>query len=264
VNSDTHAKQPTSIVFLHGMFGAPTNWRSAIERLSPQADVHAPALPVFDTPLDANPIEFIGAAARQYIVNARIGRAVLVGNSLGGHIAARLAVLEPHRIAGLVLSGSSGLFERGLERNVPRRPGHEWLRRKISEVFHNPACVTDKMIHEVASVVSDRRFVRQLVRLAQSAKRDSLAAVLPKLAMPVLLVWGENDRITPLATARQFQELLPDSELHTIPQCGHAPMLERPEVFNDLLARFIERCGGVEARGLAATLPPLFANRAAA
>ena len=237
------------------MFGAPADWRSACQHLSSRTDVHAPALPVFDAPLDAEPIEFIVAAARQYIVRACGNRIFLVGNSLGGHIAARLAECEASRVAGVVLSGSSGLFERGLERNVPRRPGRDWLRRKISEVFYDPACVTDEMVHEVAAVVHHRQSVRQLVRLAQAAKRDSLASLLPKLTMPVLLVWGENDRVTPLATAWQFHELLPNSELHTIPRCGHAPMLEQPEIFNHLLARFIGRCHGLNGVRPTAALP---------
>lgn len=242
MNSAIHSTDKISLLFLHGMFGAPDNWQSAMDHFGAQFEVHAPSLPVLFAPRDRDPVEFILRAVRQYVLESSISRAVVIGNSLGGHVAVRFAQLETGRCAGLVLSGSSGLFERGLERNVPRRPSREWLRNKIAEVFFDPNLVTESMIDEVAEVVRDRRTALQLVRVAQSAKRDSLAAVLPSLQVPTLLMWGENDRITPLATAWQFYELLPNSELRTIPQCGHAPMLERPHLFNELLHDFLSRC----------------------
>ena len=242
MNDASHSTNRTSIIFLHGMFGAPANWRSAMNHVGDRFDVHAPRLPVLYAPENREPVEFILRALRQYVADAGITRAILVGNSLGGHIAARFAHVEPGRCVALVLSGSSGLFERGLERNVPRRPTREWLRNKIAEVFFDPALVMDEMIDEVAEVVRNRRSALQLVRLAQSAKRDNLAQLLPMLDAPALLIWGENDRITPLTTAWQFYELLRNSELQTIPRCGHAPMLEQPEVFNELLGEFVTRC----------------------
>jgi pimeloyl-ACP methyl ester carboxylesterase len=243
MNRARHRDNKLSVVFLHGMFGAPENWHTAQDELSAQCEVRAPKLPIFHTPTQCDPVDFIVQTVRGYMCDRRIERVVLVGNSLGGHVAVRLALLEPERIAGLVLSGSSGLFERGWGKNVPRRPSREWLRKKISEVFFDPAHITEKMIDEVAAVVDDRRSALQLVRLAQSAKRDNLAALLPQVTLPTLLVWGENDQITPLTTAWQFYELLSNSELQTIPSCGHAPMLEQPRMFNEYLARFLSRCG---------------------
>jgi 2-hydroxy-6-oxonona-2,4-dienedioate hydrolase len=235
--SVTH--NPISVVFLHGMFGAPENWRAALDALSPQCDVHAPFLPVFHTPSQREPVEFLVQEARDYLRAAQIRHAVLVGNSLGGHIALKLALLEPERVAGLVLSGSSGLFERGLEKNVPRRPSREWLRQKAAQVFFDERHVTEQVLDEIAAVVYDRRSALQLVRLAQSAKRDNLAACLPRVKVPTLLIWGENDQITPLETASQFYELLPNSKLETVPCCGHAAMLEQPEHFNRVLEGFV-------------------------
>jgi len=239
-----HSGRKHSMVFLHGMFGAPENWQAAMDVLSPAWEVHAPQLPIFHAPDHRDPIEFIVQSARDYIVRAGIEQAVLVGNSLGGHVAVRLALMEPARIAGLVLSGSSGLFERGLEKNVPRRPTREWLRRKIGEVFFDPTLITEAMVDEIATVVRDRRSALQLVRLAQSAKRDNLSALLPQVFQQTLLLWGENDQITPLTTAWQFYELLPHSELRTIPRSGHAPMMEQPKLFNAALAAFVGRWVG--------------------
>ena len=59
--------------------------------------------------------------------------------------------------------------------------------------------------------------------------------------MPTLLVWGENDAITPPDVARQFEELIQDAELHFIEKCGHAPMLEHPETFNRIMLHFLRK-----------------------
>lgn len=230
-----------SVVFLHGMFGAPENWDAAAAAVRGKFQSHTPRLPMFEVPGRIDPIQFLVETAQVKMVLANIRSAVLVGNSLGGHLAVKLALRTPGRVAGLVLCGSSGLFERGMQRTVPRRPDREWLRRKIAEVFFDPRSVTEAMIDEVGRVVHHAGSALKLVRLAQSAKRDNLAAVLPLVRVPVMLIWGADDQITPLETAREFQKLLPASELHVIPRCGHAPMIEAPEEFGELLRRFLCR-----------------------
>lgn len=226
-------------MFLHGMFGRPDNWRASMDALSPVAACHAPSLPVFHTPVGADPIGFLVQRVRAHLRAQAWERVILVGNSLGGHIAVRVALLEPERVAGLVLSGSSGLFERGLEKNVPRRPDRDWLRRKAAQVFFDERHVTEALVDEISAVVYDRTLARQLIRVGQSAKRDNLAPVLPQVTVPTLLAWGEDDTITPLDTAGQFRALLPRSELALFPRCGHAAMLEQPDQFNEVLVRFV-------------------------
>jgi pimeloyl-ACP methyl ester carboxylesterase len=222
------------------MFGTPENWRSAMNALADVCDVHAPLLPIFHTPERRDPVEFLVEVVRDYMKSRGITQAILVGNSLGGHVAMRLALLEPEQVVALVLSGSSGLFERGMEKNVPRRPTREWLRQRTAQVFFDASRVTDEMLDDVESVVFDRRSALQLLRVGRSAKGDNLAPLLPQLLTPTLIIWGENDQITPLSTAWEFYELLPNSSLETIPCCGHAPMMEQPARFNELLLNFVE------------------------
>lgn len=222
------------------MFGMPENWRSAMDALTDECNVHAPWLPIFHTPERRDPVEYLVEVVREYMKARGITHAILVGNSLGGHVAMRLALLEPQRVGALVLSGSSGLFERGMEKNVPRRPTREWLRQRTAQVFYDANHVTEEMLDDVESVIFDRRSALQLLRVGRSAKCDNLAPLLPKVTTPTLLIWGENDQITPLSTAWEFYELLPNSSLETIPCCGHAPMLEQPARFNELLLDFVE------------------------
>lgn len=236
------AIMPQEHVFLlHGMFGRPEHWSACAAHLAGRWHTHTPRVPVLDVVPDNRAIEALGDGIIRDMDAMGIGRAVIGGNSLGGHIAARMALCHPDRVCGLVLTGSSGLFERGFERKVPRRPTESYMRGKMREIFYDPVHVTDDLVREVGIFLSDFRNAVHMVRLAKCAKHDSLRAFLPAMACPVLLVWGENDQITPPAVAHEFLQLLPDAELHMIERCGHVPMVECPAIFNDKIESFLSR-----------------------
>lgn len=228
-----------SVVLLHGMFGNAGNWRSCADHLSREWPVFTPELPVFDTPARQTVVEGLVDHVNRLLDEWEVEKVILGGNSLGGHVALQMALRDPRRIEGLVLTGSSGLFERGFERHIPRHPSRDWLRAKIREVFFDGKHVTESLLDEVSATVLDSRRARQILRVARSAKRDNLREMLHHIACPVLLAWGEEDRITPPATALEFKENLQDADLHFIPQCGHAAMMERPDEFNHLVAEFL-------------------------
>ncbi|HNB80530.1 MAG TPA: alpha/beta hydrolase, partial [Chitinophagaceae bacterium] len=77
--------------------------------------------------------------------------------------------------------------------------------------------------------------------LAKSAIRHHLGEELQNIRQPVCLIWGKNDTITPPMVAEEFKKLLPNSELHWIDHCGHAPMMEVPGEFNVLLNSFLNK-----------------------
>jgi len=235
----------TAVVLLHGMFGSPENWRACANELSKSFRVIVPKLPLFDAPLEADALNALVNFVRAQMDALGITRAIVAGNSLGGHVAARLALQDPGRVSALVLTGSSGLFEKSVATNVQRRPSREWLRAKTAEVFFDPRHMTDEMVDEVESIVRSPRGVLRLLQLAKAAKRDSLRAFLPRVHCPTLLVWGAEDQITSPTTAFEFHDLLPRSELFFLRQCGHAPMIEQPEEFNRLFKRFAERIANI-------------------
>jgi pimeloyl-ACP methyl ester carboxylesterase len=228
-----------TVVFLHGLFGRPADFARVRTFLQGRVRTVALDLPIASGRGTIDSVgELVEFVSRQ-LDESGAERLVLVGNSLGGHVAIRMAVAAPNRIAGMVLSGSSGLFERGLERGIPRRPKRTWVAGKIAEVFHDPAFVTDAVVDETHAILHDRRRYRSVVHLARSAKQEDLAGVLPTVLAPTLLLWGTEDRITPPDTAREFERLLPHARLIFLPACGHAPMLERPRRFAFHVSAFL-------------------------
>jgi pimeloyl-ACP methyl ester carboxylesterase len=146
-------------------------------------------------------------------------------------VALRLALEHADRVGGLILTGSSGLFERGFTSGVPHRPDRSWVRRKMEEVFFDPTFVTDGWVEEAHRMVTTPASALRVLRFARDARRDNLEARLSHIRVPTLLLWGLEDRITPPQVGERFHELIQTSQLCSLARCGHAPMLERPEAF---------------------------------
>jgi 2-hydroxy-6-oxonona-2,4-dienedioate hydrolase len=229
------------MVLLHGVFGKPTDWGACEHHFMGSCDVLAPKLPLEDASRFRNGFEHVIHHVTELLDTRRMDRVILGGNSFGGQIAMHVALRTPFRVAGLILAGSSGLFEPGYARHVPHRPDRVWLKNKMREVFFDESHVTESFIDEIKANLWDRHRRIALVRMAAAAKRNNLRAVLHKIQLPVLLVWGANDNITPPSVAREFKELLPFAELEFIDQCGHAPTLEKPHEFNVIVERFLQR-----------------------
>jgi pimeloyl-ACP methyl ester carboxylesterase len=229
------------MVLLHGIFGKPTDWEPCERHFSSSSKVSALRLSFEDFSRAQCSLDHMVSHVTEFLDRHNIDRVILGGHSFGGHIALHIALRYPLRVAGLILVGSSGLFERGYERGVPHRPDHAWLRTKIREVFFDETHVTETLVEEISNSLSDRRRTAVFVRMASSAKRDNLRAVLHLIRTPALLVWGRNDNITPPSVAHEFKKRLPLAELEFINECGHVPTLEKPHEFNLIVERFLQR-----------------------
>jgi pimeloyl-ACP methyl ester carboxylesterase len=167
----------------------------------------------------------------------------LLGNSLGGHVALVHLLKHSARIKSLILTGSSGLFENGMGDTYPKRGDYEYIRKKTEMTFFDPAMASKELVDEVYEIVNQRTKVIKIIALAKSAIRNNLGEELKAIQVPTLLVWGNNDTITPPFVGKEFERLIPNSELHFIDRCGHAPMMEQPESFNQILSNFLSRFG---------------------
>ena len=228
------------VLCLHGLFGTSEHWETTVEALAPRCRAMALTLPIFETPPDDLSVMGLRLHVEAFMDAERVPPAIVVGNSLGGHVALDLALHAPARVRGLVLSGSSGLFERSFTRGVPHRPSAEFVREKMTEVFHDPAMVTPDRVEEIRDRVSRRPDVLRVLQVSRSARRYNLEDRLGLIRCPTLLVWGTEDRITPREVAIRFLDGIPSATLRLVPDCGHAPMLEHPEAFARALEEFLD------------------------
>jgi pimeloyl-ACP methyl ester carboxylesterase len=165
----------------------------------------------------------------------------LLGNSLGGHVALVHLLKHPGKVKSLILTGSSGLFENGMGDTYPKRGDYAYIQKKTEQTFYDPATASKELVDEVYDIVNQRSKVIKIIALAKSAIRNNLGDELKSIKLPTLLIWGNNDTITPPFVGKEFQRLIEGSELHFIDKCGHAPMMERPEEFNELLRTFLAK-----------------------
>jgi pimeloyl-ACP methyl ester carboxylesterase len=197
-------------------------------------------LPIFETPPDDLSVASLRAHVAAFLDAERVPPAVVVANSLGGHVAVDLALDAPERIRALVLTGPSGLFERSFTRGVPHRPSTEFVREKMTEVFHDPAMVTPEWVEAIRRYVSRRSYALRVLQVSRSARRYNLEDRLHEIRCPTLLVWGIEDRVTPRDVAIRFLDRIPSATLRLVPECGHAPMLERPDEFARAVTEFVD------------------------
>ena len=229
------------LLLLHGLMGGLSNWEVVIEEFSKNYRVILPMLPVYDLPVLTTGVKTLAKHLHKFIKYKKLNNVVLLGNSLGGHVALIYVLAHPEMIKAMVLTGSSGLYENAFGGSFPRRENYQFVKEKTEYTFYDPAVATTELIDEVYKLVNDRHSVIRLLAMAKSAIRHNMKNDLHKIQIPVSLIWGRNDKITPPEVAEEFNQLLPDSELHWIDKCGHAPMMEHPQEFNRLLKGFLAK-----------------------
>lgn len=229
------------IVLLHGLFGALSNFNHLIAYFSNRYKVTIPLLPLYDLELDQTTVGGMVDYVTRFINYKNYPKVHLIGNSLGGHIAQIYCLQNFDKVKSMTLTGSSGLFENSLGDTYPRKSDYEYVRKKAEATFYDPALATKELTDEVFEIVNNRAKAIRLVVMAKSALRHNLRDELPKMQLPVCLIWGQNDTVTPAFVGEEFKKLLPNAQLHYIDKCGHAPMMEQPEQFNHILEQFLTK-----------------------
>ena len=228
------------LLLLHGLFGALSNWQDVVREFAPDHRVIIPLLPVYDMPLKQAGVPGLVAYVEGFVQAVGLPASfVVLGNSLGGHVALVYALANPRRVSRLVLTGSSGLFEDSMGGSFPKRGNYAYVRERVGYTFYDPTVATQELVDEVFDVTNSNAKVLRIIAIARSAQRHNLSKELARIPVPVLLVWGLNDTITPPPVAHEFARLLPHAELRFLDHCGHAPMMERPAGFNACLRRFL-------------------------
>lgn len=236
------------VLLLHGMLGDVDNWLPTVNFLADNGyRTIVPLLPVYDLPLRETSVTGLVEYVFRFSEAINEQNFVVAGNSLGGHVALLFALAYPDRVAALILSGSSGIYELEMGTSTPRRRDRDFIRERAALTFYDPVHATDQLVDEMYDLLGNRPRVVRLIKMARSAKTETLTDRLHEIDQPTLLVWGRDDRITPPDVAHRFQKEMPHARLHFIDSCGHAPMIEHPDVFNSVVLNFlIETVGATE------------------
>ncbi len=230
------------IILLHGLMGGLSNFKHVIEFFSSKGyKVIIPELPIYNLPLKQTTVKAFSDFLEKFIQYKNLNNVILLGNSLGGHIGLIFSNNNPNLVKSLVLTGSSGLYENSMGESYPKRENYEYIKKKTEEVFYDPKIATKEIVDEVFETVNNRDKLVRTLAIAKSAIRHNMSQELPHILTPTLLIWGENDLVTPPEVATEFKLLLPNSELKWIKKCGHAPMMEYPIEFNRILFNWLKQ-----------------------
>lgn len=229
------------LVLLHGLMGELHNWNDVVIEFKNDYRVIIPLLPLYDLPLLTTGVTTLAKFVHKFVKYKKLSNITVLGNSLGGHVGLIYTLNHPEEVKALVLTGSSGLYENAFGGSFPRRESYDFIKEKVEFTFYDPATATKKLVDEVYQTVNDRIKVIKILAMAKSAIRHNMSKDIHNIKLPVCLIWGRNDKITPPEVAVEFHQLLPDSELNWIDKCGHAPMMERPLEFNAYLKKFLDR-----------------------
>ncbi len=230
------------LLILHGLFGALSNFEYVIDAFASSFKVIIPVIPLYDKDTSVRPsVEGLTNFVESFIQYKGLTQFTLLGNSLGGHIALIYTLRDPEKVETLVLTGSSGLFESGMGAGFPRRSSYGFVQERVAYTFYSPNTATKELVDEVYDIVNDNVKTLNLLKVARSAQRHNMREDVVNIIIPTLLIWGLNDNITPPRVAHEFDKLIPNTELTFIDKCGHAPMMEQPEIFNNILKGFLDK-----------------------
>jgi pimeloyl-ACP methyl ester carboxylesterase len=247
------------VVFVHGISGNWQNWLENIPRFARERRVVALDLPGFgesEELADAPTMSGHGRVVNGLCEHLDLGRVALVGNSMGGFIAAETTIQFPARVERLVLCSSAGITTNELR----REPVMAWGRaiamggtRSAAEVrmailrprlrhlvfsliVRHPSRIRPDILFEISKGAGRDAFIPTLQAILDYDFRDRL----PEIRCPTLIVWGASDAIVPKKDAYEYERLIPGTQpVVMMDDTGHVPMIERPRTFNDKVLEFL-------------------------
>ena len=228
-----------TLVLLHGLLGALSNFEGIIDHFSKDYNVVVPLLPILELPIRKISVGSLVDYVADFIEMKGFNNVNVLGNSLGGHITLLYVLGHPDKVNSVILTGSSGLFESAMGSTFPKRGNYEYIKKKAEDTFYDPKIATKELVDEIFDIVNDRNKAIRVVATAKSAVRHNLGDKLHLIKVPTLLIWGREDNVTPAFVGKKFSELIEGSKLVFVEKCGHAPMMEKPDIFNEILEEFL-------------------------
>jgi 4,5:9,10-diseco-3-hydroxy-5,9,17-trioxoandrosta-1(10),2-diene-4-oate hydrolase len=259
--------QGSALVFLHGLGASLDSWSLNLKPLGETFRVFAPDMIYFGKSAKPKhpprPTEFISFVLG-FMDALGLARATLIGNSMGGAVATRMAITAPERVERLILVDPAG-FGRELvwwlrlrtmvDLRARGKPSPRMLRYGLQQVFYNPDRVPQELIEAMVALNAEpgvfesyRRVLRAGVdwrglkdRMLSEVRDES-----HRIRVPTLLVWGKQDRVVPLHQMNVAQQKIPHAQTYVFDECGHAPQIEHAAQFNTLVRDFVLTTGEKE------------------
>jgi len=249
------------VLLIHGLGASAETWQDTLPVLAKAHHVYAVDLVGFgysDKPAADYTLDYLVEFIRGFMDVVGLEETTIIGHSLGGALVLRFAIVHPNRASKLVLVDSAGLSrEVGLGLRLAAlplvgelllRPSPEKTRQALKPFFHNPALLTDAfvdlnydLITQPGAQAAYLSTVRSLVSVfgARLHIGDDIIARLGEIQVPVLVIWGAQDAIVPVAHADIARDRIADAQIHILPECGHMPMMEKTKEFSRLVGRFL-------------------------
>jgi 2-hydroxy-6-oxonona-2,4-dienedioate hydrolase len=163
----------TPVVILHGLMGGLSNFEGVMNYFPSKGyKILVPELPVYELPLVNSTVKSLAKFLDGFLNFKKLKDVILLGNSLGGHIALLYAKYHPEMVKGLVITGSSGLYENAMGDGYPKRGDYDYIKAKSEEVFYDPKVATKEIVDEVFESVNDRNKLIRTLAIAKSAIRQ--------------------------------------------------------------------------------------------
>ncbi|MCK5637609.1 MAG: alpha/beta hydrolase, partial [Flavobacteriaceae bacterium] len=195
----------TPLIILHGLMGNLSNFDGVFDHFSNLGyNVLMPELPLYTLPLLKTNVKNLSKFVKDFVAFKKLDKYILLGNSLGGHIALYHTKLNPKNVSGLILTGSSGLYENSMGESYPKRGDYEYIKKKAEDVFYDPKIATKEIVDEVFESINNRNKLLRTLAIAKSAIRHNMASDLPNMDLPSCLIWGKDDTVTPPEVAEEF------------------------------------------------------------
>ena len=237
----TRGGRGRALVILHGAGGA--MWLPFMQLLASKFEVIAPEHPGFgesDTPDWLDTVDDLAYFDLDLFAALDLERVHLVGLSLGGWVAAELAVRDTSRLASLTLVGAAGLHVSGVKQIDPFLRTDE---ERIRDLFYDQARANEViktwLAPEHADVAAKNRITTAKLSWQPRSHDPDLHKWLHRIGVPTLLIWGAEDKLFPPEYAHAYQRLIPRSKAVIIPECGHLPHVEKPKAFVSAVEDFI-------------------------
>ena len=257
------------VLLIHGLGTSLITWYCNVDAVADAGyTVFALDLPGHGESDKPSHLDYDPASAAEFVFDFTevlgLKRIAVVGSSAGGLVAGLLAVEHPERVTKLALAAPGGMG-RGLAwglrlvsipliGDLVYRP---WLFKKVGftrRIFYRPPEVLEELLPEMYRMrelpgarAAMLRSIRSGINFRGLRDKSNILERLPEISVPFMTVWGQEDIIIPISHAQAVKRALPESVVHIVPECGHWPQMEKPELFNRLLTDFLSQSPEAEA-----------------